>query len=58
MVVERVSATPEFLNRVISWKDEGIWWEPDSCLVVDILEPNHARLAELFQLRHPRSKRQ
>ena len=29
------------LNRVISWKDEGIWWEPDSRhadLVVEILE--------------------
>ena len=30
------------LNRIISWKDEGIWWEPDSRhadLVVEILEP-------------------
>ena len=29
------------LNRIISWKDEGIWWEPDSRhadLVVEILE--------------------
>ena len=29
------------LNRFISWKDEGIWWEPDSPhadLVVEILE--------------------
>ena len=30
------------LNRIISWKEEGIWWEPDSRhadLVVEILEP-------------------
>ncbi len=30
------------LNRIISWKDEGLWWEPDARhadLVVEILEP-------------------
>ena len=29
------------LNRIISWREEGIWWEPDSRhadLVVEILE--------------------
>ena len=34
------------LNRIISWKDEGIWWEPDSRhadLVVEILEPKNGK---------------